>query len=290
MGWTKGSQGIWKMDGGPLGGLSVQWRRVARIPLRRGGASVGPRLLGGGLAFRGPCQGSKSAGAWQSVRGVAELGVGGALARRGRAPRPGLSLPAAAGGRDRVRWRRRPRREQHGLGHRTVGESVPLDSKFLPSWGPDPRFAPAVPQRDLCAFPSTDPWNPLSPRSFPGRFRTPRSGGRPLRSRLGKLRYGVHSEEGRRSSGTRPEQPGEVTYFERPDWAGGLSYGPWVPARRPPVRLGRGRGPSGHFQPHVGPGSPNRPRVASNLQLGNWDAVGGRGLRASASAPSPSPP
>lgn len=234
-------------------GRGVRWGPPPwRGFLLSGGRARAPRVRGRGRVY----------GAWQSLEWA------GPLAGRGRAPSPGLSLPAAAGGRDRVRWRRRPRQEQHGLGHRTVGESVPLDSKFLPSWGPDPRFAPAVPQRDLCAFPSTDPWNPLSPRSFPGRFRTPRSGGRPFRSRAGKLRYGVHSEEGRRSPGTRPEQPGEVTYFERPDWAGGLSYGPWVPARRPPVRLGRGRGPSGHFQPHVGPGSPNRLHVASNLQLG----------------------
>lgn len=204
---------------------------------------------------------------------------------------PWLSLPAAGGG-DRVRRRRWHRREQHGLGHRTVGESDPPGSKFLPSWGPDPRFALQYPRGSL-RFPFHRPLeSPLSAliRSFLGRFRTPGSGGRPCRSGVGKLRYGVHSEEGKRSPGTRPERPGEVTYFERPDWAGGLSYGPWAPARPPPVRLGRGRGPSGHYQPHVGPGSTDRPHVAYNQQPGAWDPVGGRGLRGSASAPSPSPP
>lgn len=44
MGWTKGSQGIWKMDGGPLRGLSSG----AHFFKKGRGASVGSRLLGGG--------------------------------------------------------------------------------------------------------------------------------------------------------------------------------------------------------------------------------------------------
>lgn len=127
--------------------------------------------------------------------GVAFPGVGWVAAGRGRARGPGLSLPAAGGG-GRVRRRRRLWREQHGLGHRAVGESARPVSKFLTSWDPDSPapFAPAGPPRKLCASPSSDLWSPplsaLS-RSFPGRFRMPGSEERPCGSGVGKLRHGA---------------------------------------------------------------------------------------------------
>lgn len=262
------------------------------FPLRGGGASVAPRLLGG-PAFRALFWASAQMGAWLGLRGRGRAwsgrGPGGrGPGGRGRARRSKLSLPAAGGGDRARRRRRRLRREQHGLGHRAVGESDRPGPKFLPFWSPDPL--------PLCFCKTLAGARRFPPSETPGvpafrllsEFSQGVSGRPGRRATLQELtretEHGVQSEEGR-SPGTRPGRPGEVTYFENPGWAGGLSYGPWVPARRPPVRLGRGRGPSGHFQPHVGPRSSDRPFGASNQHLGAWDALGGEGLRGSAPSP-----
>lgn len=77
-----------------------------------------------------------------------------------------------------------------------------------------------------------------------------------------------------RSPQARPGRPGEVTYFGRPGAARGLSYGPWVPARRPPVRLAV---PCPTWAPPGPPTSQERP--------GGWGRPRrGRGLRAGAPA------
>lgn len=59
------------------------------------------------------------------------------------------------------------------------------------------RFAPAVPEPKLHAFPATDPCSPRSAlsRSFPGRLRKLGGKGRPCRCGVGKLRHRVQSEE-----------------------------------------------------------------------------------------------
>lgn len=149
------------------------------FPLRGGGASVEPRLLGGVPPFG---RGSRPSSRWgrDRARGGGASPGGAGPGGRGRARRSRLSLPEA-GGRDRARRRRRLRREQHGLGHRAVGESDRPGSKFLPFWSPDP--LPLCFCKTLAGarrFPLQRPLaSPLFAfsRSFPGRFRTPRAKG-----------------------------------------------------------------------------------------------------------------
>lgn len=165
------------MGGGPLrrrssGGwwqLSFKRGRGVRWTPPPGGS----HLLGAVLGLRADGGVTGPAGAGPRLEWA---GPGG----RGRARRSRLSLPAA-GGRDRARRRRRLRREQHGLGHRAVGESDRPGSKFLPFWSPDP--LPLCFCKTLAGawrFPLQRPLaSPLFAfsRSFPGRFRTPRAKG-----------------------------------------------------------------------------------------------------------------
>ncbi|KAK2087188.1 Cdc42-interacting protein 4, partial [Saguinus oedipus] len=92
---------------------------------------------------------------------------------------------------------------------------------------------------ELRAFPFHRPLGPRPPpfalsRSLSGSLSKFRGERRLSRNGVGKLRHRVESEKGRRNPEARPGRLGEVTYFGRPGGAGGLSYGPWVPARRPP--------------------------------------------------------